>query len=1303
MYDGLVVFNTATLNNDVTKLENGAKYFENKKSVFSRNASGGFSALGQLLEKISIIYADISSNLDEIKTFLNDYVNDIESLEKQMSNRGTGYIKCGVDIRKYKNLLSKLEMDDGNLFQINNYVGKSNKSTFNDPFLGLKTFGANVAVFGLSFVEGVGNVGEMVVDGGATVVAGACSIFGADNAANAVGDFIETDWSKRGYNTIVGSTGLDNYANPNSTAATVASVSGSVGGMIAVTVVTSGAAASAFGAGSASAVTVTSGVGAATGALTGAGSETERALQQGATIEEAEKVGAIGGAVGFATGFLGGKLDAAARGIGAKYGIQGVGKICGYSLASFGVNSSEPLINIMAHTAIYKNDSSSTFMENLAKNAADENLVISMGLTGGIGAAGTMIGGLSSIRTHNNSSVEPLDIGDSKVRVLTDTEIQTKMDQYNHLLDSSEDLRRIMANESMGYSVVVPDDIYDDYMLLKKLSGEITTGKTLDAVSGTHVTSSVNKSQVYSVADKKYSTKYARDYAREIDKNLHMSMETGLQLEQLFNSDDYILGLHLSGSKMGDAINADGLILTGHISTGGSMGDAGSLSQNINFFSNNTEVSFLNFLREIESASSYKTYDGIGDAVIVAIPKSDINISSRDISGFKFKDGINPISNLNSNTALDSRYILGYVRNDNGTLGTFNFNNKFGNNDFVSTLLNVPTPKVKGNNSAVIAGATILGSTLLTGQSKKITRNFQKEIDEKFKIDDVVKTHDKLTNISNINKSSSDVTIIDFKPFVELSEEECKNMRKEINDILVSNKELNDIFRLEAEGKEFVIPDDCLDDYNKIKRMRYELSIGKKEIKLPDWFNVNLTSNLDATLEYVSLSTLMSVINDEKSFTDFMNKNASEHLSIANAMKQLLAIIDANKYNFDLNDIQLSRARTIADNLASKDYSALSKIIDYYKTKNFDKLILNGDNPEKVLSTDFELLYQALQNQELLEYAGLTRNTEYVRIKDNIDAYYEEALDNIISRNVKLDDKEFNYLIRRLYDSRPINREISNYILSNYRDINDIDLQNQEIFKQIVAGAEAYKWADTKMLKLLDENLHDYFDGQIVSKINGSYQFEGDLYFKKGYKNDSSHIMGYNSTDGSHINLNYSTTDNLLESIVCHESLHHLSLDGQLKSLNEVDIDELKASGFDFNGVAKICSQGLKVNKHDINNHYFGDSFSGINEVATEYLNQQIMGDDYPTGHCGYEKAVPYLDILIKDGILDLEVLKDGYFNDGIGVVTNNIYQHVDVDASTISKLYSAFDDAISSDMEIREKGLMALNDIILDMKLAKR
>lgn len=511
MYDGLVVFNIATLNNDVTKLENAAKYFESKKSAFNRNASGGLSALGQLLEKISIIYSDISSNLEEIKTFLNDYINDIESFEKQMSNRGTGYIKCGVDIRKYKNLLSKLEMDDGNLFQINNYVGKSKKSTFNDPFLGIKTFGANVAVVSLSLVEGVGNVGEMVVDGGATVVAGACSIFGADNAANAVGSFIETDWSKKGYRAVVGSTGLDNYANPDSTAANVASVSGSIGGMIAVTVITSGAAASTFGAGSGAAVAVTSGVGAATGALTGAGSETERALQQGATIEEAEKVGAIGGTVGLATGLVGGKLDAAARGVGAKYGIQGVGKICGYSLASFGVNSSEPLINVMAHTAIYKNDGSSSFMENFAKNAADENLAISMGLAGGIGAAGTMIGGLSSIRTHNNTSIESLDISDSlnknKVRALSDTEIQAKMDQYNHLLDSSEDLRRIITNESKGYAVSIPDDVYDDYMLLKKLSGEITTGKTLDVevTSGTAVN---NRYSLEEAMDKYVILKY---------------------------------------------------------------------------------------------------------------------------------------------------------------------------------------------------------------------------------------------------------------------------------------------------------------------------------------------------------------------------------------------------------------------------------------------------------------------------------------------------------------------------------------------------------------------------------------------------------------------------------------------------------------------------------------------------------------------------------------------------------------------------------------------------------------------------
>lgn len=680
--NGVVIINTNTLKNCVTELDTAKNYYNNKKSTFSRNSFGYCTNLNNYLTKIYNIYNDISNNIGNIKNYLDDYTNDVEAFENQMSGKN-GYIKAtniNNEVSKYKNSIQKVVLDDNNLFQINSYSNSQSTTTFNDPYLGVKTAGANVAVCGLAFLEGIVNVAEMIGDGAATVAAGACTIFGADNAAANIGEFIKKDWSKDLYYDAVSATGLDKYADPNSTAANICSMAGTAAGMIALTVATSGAASAAFGAGSTTATVVTSVARGVTMGLSNAGSESERAMQHGATIEQAEVVGAVGGAIGLATGGISGTFDSAARAAGASMGAAGIGQICKYALASFGVGASEPLINMVAHTAVYRNDGKGTFIDSFKENAIEDNLLFSMFLAGGINAAGTAIGGLISIKDFNDNGS-------------------------------------------------------------------------------------------YSLGSRKYSSKFAKEYAKELDERLHMDAATGKQLESAFFSDDYVIGVHCSGSRQGAAISTEGLLLTGKDAGSAYYEGISQLSQNINFIKNSSEVSYLNFMHEIEASSGYKTVDGIGDAVIICIPKAEF-----DIKASSFVDGINYRVVSGNKEYLDPKYILGYVTNDNGTLSNFKLNDKFTGNALMANLRKL---------GAVAAPVLDDVTEELPGRIPK-TKN--------------------------------------------LSDEEIQLKRDKYNKLLIENPELAAILENESKGNAVQIYDDLYDAYKNIKALRQEIETGMGSI-----------------------------------------------------------------------------------------------------------------------------------------------------------------------------------------------------------------------------------------------------------------------------------------------------------------------------------------------------------------------------------------------------------------------------------------------------------------------------------------
>lgn len=96
-------------------------------------------------------------------------------------------------------------------------------------------------------------------------------------------------------------------------------------------------------------------------------------------------------------------------------------------------------------------------------------------------------------------------------------------------------------------------------------------------------------------------------------------------LKEIFFDDDYVIGIHRTPmDTFSNSIYDDGLILTGDMSSG-VVNNRISLDNNIEFINNETDFNYEFLLRQIRTASDYKTFDNTGHAMIVKIPKADID------------------------------------------------------------------------------------------------------------------------------------------------------------------------------------------------------------------------------------------------------------------------------------------------------------------------------------------------------------------------------------------------------------------------------------------------------------------------------------------------------------------------------------------------------------------------------------------------------------------------------------------------------------------------------------------------------
>ena len=89
----------------------------------------------------------------------------------------------------------------------------------------------------------------------------------------------------------------------------------------------------------------------------------------------------------------------------------------------------------------------------------------------------------------------------------------------------------------------------------------------------------------------------------------------------------------------------------------------------------------------------------------------------------------------------------------------------------------------------------------------------------------------------------------------------------------------------------------------------------------------------------------------------------------------------------------------------------------------------------------------------------------------------------------------------------------------------------------------------------------------------------------------------------------------------------------------------------------------------------------------------------------GYQYALDRLNLFIDLGIISEETLKDAYFSNDITKITSSFINNFakiyrKVDGKFVNNIYQAFDNAISTDISVREKGLLYLDNLIQDYAL---
>ena len=494
----------------------------------------------------------------------------------------------------------------------------------------------------------------------------------------------------------------------------------------------------------------------------------------------------------------------------------------------------------------------------------------------------------------------------------------------------------------------------------------------------------------------------------------------------------------------------------------------------------------------------------------------------------------------------------------------------------------------------------------------------------------------------------------------------------------------DDPIRMQIQGYN---PDECNEIASEFFKLKDELKvIDGIESKVD--INYDPSDNFDVQLGYqfqygdLSYSTKkklerlseLSKKRDKLGNTPYTGSSWKEEEEFFKKIDKEIKNIDSDSYSI-LSELNVNESRFVAKydedlfnvfkNYVYKNSSKLSK--DELKIKsnilleNMNKMGYDDYyNWKNIIGNDVG--YTKEDNQKLVNCLMNYYANNYNKvIEPDLDF---GLIDSFAKQNdIALSDNVADYVFIKITDG--IGKK--KYDLS-YNDLmklkstfqkNGYNLHQNNLPKESAYILESSEMINSMKLKLVD------FCGDRVSKEK--IDEAGNVIF---FSNDlgGAGISGCNN--GKRTLVRYDAC-NSLNGVITHESLHHIS--------NNSNIGHVS---------------GLKFERKN----------TGINEATTEYFNRLILGNEYNPKYDAtlYDEATDNINILVKNGVITLDELKDAYFGNKPSII-KNIVNDLSGDDTYYDRLINLFDDSISRDSKIRKKALYELRFKVGELVIKKK
>ncbi|MEE0699304.1 MAG: hypothetical protein U0M66_01760 [Bacilli bacterium] len=378
------------------------------------------------------------------------------------------------------------------------------------------------------------------------------------------------------------------------------------------------------------------------------------------------------------------------------------------------------------------------------------------------------------------------------------------------------------------------------------------------------------------------------------------------------------------------------------------------------------------------------------------------------------------------------------------------------------------------------------------------------------------------------------------------------------------------------------------DDIN-IRNKKYIIDEFKNDGKLPH-----------SIFDYDISNDSKILISDSYEFYDIIDSK------IQNYYKRYKALLDLERTNIP----ERIKAGEVVDRETGIKLSEVDDMLKYYESQieKLSDITLSGNFAMTTKQTDvyqtINKILEMLDSKGYLNKDSLPNSSECVRIIQKAKA--AGVIDDDVAKKID------SYKLRDVIDALGEKRKV--------------DILN--------------KFVNDEMVNKFDKQFSKYIPKDKIAEVSKANVFLTNEAFNTFYVKGNAKALS--SPNNNYINIEYPIDE--LKVSVTHESIHLLSLDGEIR--------------------------GIKLN----------ESYTAINETFTEYLCKITMGADYPKRNFhGYHGMVTRLEMMVESGVISDEFVKQVYFSNNVDEL-KSIIDGKAMEKGYFEKLVNEFDKAYKTD-----------------------